>query len=85
MEDYSQNRNIVYSLEWVKSEMELKMHQYALLNKNADLTEPKKKIKSIADAQDYVSNMYEVMERLKKKMQLLELTNAKLLAELNKK
>lgn len=82
-EDYNKNRNIVYSLEWVKSEMELKMHQYAMANKEADLSEPKRKIKCIADAQDYICEVYEVIERLKKEIDLKDLTNKKLHAEIN--
>ena len=83
--EYQINREVVYSLEYVKSEMELKMHQFRILNPNADISELKSKIDRITKAQDYVYKTFELMEALKRDIQLLQVTNSKLQAELNAK
>lgn len=83
--DFQENREVVYSLEYVKSEMELKMHQFRIQNPNADISELKSKIDRISKAQNYVYKTFELMEALKRDMQLLRVTNSKLQAELNAK
>ena len=83
--DFQENREVVYSLDYVKSEMELKMHQFRIQNPNADISELKSKIDRITKAQDYVYKTFELMEALKRDIQLLQVTNSKLQAELNAK
>lgn len=83
--DFQENREVVYSLEYVKSEMELKKHQFRIQNPNADISELKSKIDRISKAQNYVYKTFELMEALKRDMQLLRVTNSKLQAELNAK
>lgn len=83
--DFQENREVVYSLEYVKSEMELKMHQFRIQNPNSDISELKSKIDRITKAQDYVYKTFELIEAFKKDMQLLMATNSKLQAELNAK
>lgn len=82
-QDYTENRKVVYSLEYVKSEMELKMHQFRIQNPNADITELQSKIDRIKSAQDYIYKTYELMEALKKDMQILKASNSSIQAELN--
>lgn len=81
--EYQINREVVYSLEYVKSEMELKMHQFRIQNPNADLSELQSKVDRIKKAQEYVYKSYEVIESVKKENQILKVANQKLQAEIN--
>lgn len=72
----------ISSLTYVKSGMELKIHQFRISNPNADLSDLKDKIKRIEDAITFLYIQYDVLETVKKEIDLLKLTNAKLHAEL---
>ena len=82
-EDFIKNREIGYSLEYVQSEMELKMWQYKQANPEADISEMQSKIARVNKAKEYIYDSFDELEDFKRKMQLLELTNSKLLAQLN--
>ncbi len=81
--DFLNNRDIVWQLEALRGDMIVKMRVYAEKNPTLSLEEMQKKINIVANAQDYINETYELMNDFKRKMQLLELTNSKLLAQLN--
>lgn len=81
--DYQINRKYIYSLEYVKSEMELKLHQFKIANPTLDTLEAENKINALSDVQVYLHEVFELSEKLKKENQRLNLENEKLLAIYN--
>ena len=79
--DYTVSRAHIYGLEFVRSEMELKVTEAKRKNKDFDSTDAEKKIKAIADSQKYLNVLFEELERIKKINFELELMKNKLLAE----
>ena len=85
-DDYIISRRFIYGLEFVASEMELKVGQVQhknYENKIFDKTYPdaEKKILAVRQAQDYLYKLYEEIERIKKVNFRLDFENKKLLAE----
>lgn len=81
--DYQINRKYIYSLEYVKSEMELKLHQFKISNPTLDTLEAENKINALSDVQVYLNEVFELSEKLKKENQRLNIENEKLLAIYN--
>ncbi len=79
--DYTISRAHIYGLEFVRSEMELKVTLALRKNPNFDALDANKKIKAIADAQKYLHVLFEELERIKKDNLELKIVNSKLLAE----
>lgn len=81
--DFQVNRQYIYDLEYVKSEMEIKTIRYKQSNSNADVSEAEIKISKLANIQTYLLEFYELCEKLKKENQRLNIENEKLLAIYN--
>ena len=81
--DFQVNRQYIYDLEYVKSEMEIKTIRYNQSNPNADVSEAENKISKLANVQTYILEFYELCEKLKKENQRLNIENEKLLAIYN--
>ena len=81
--DYQVNRSFIYALEFVRSEMELRLNKHIEANIDYDATEAQKKIDALENVQMYLHEVYEVIEKLKKEIDLKDLTNKKLHAEIN--
>lgn len=81
--DFQVNRQYIYDIEYVKSEMEIKTIRYKQSNPNSDVSEAEIKISKLANVQTYLLEFYELCEKLKKENQRLNLENEKLLAIYN--
>ena len=81
--DFQVNRQYIYDLEYVKSEMEIKTIRYKQSNSNADVSEAEIKISKLANIQTYLLEFYELCEKLKKENKRLNIENEKLLAIYN--
>lgn len=67
------------TLEWIISEMELKLHEFKIKNPNFDSNDSVKKINSLKKVQDHVYKSFEEIEKFKKEIELLKFTNKKLI------
>lgn len=81
--DFEINRSHIYSLEWIRSEMELKVHEFKIKNKDVNVDDANKKIESLSKTQSYLFSLYEEMESRKKTIEQMSFLNKKLLAELS--
>lgn len=80
-EDYIVNRGIVYGLEFVKSEMELKVTEMLRKNPKFDVSDAMLKIKAINDAENYVYALFEELNKIKKLNYRLDLENKILISK----
>lgn len=81
--DYLIFRNYIYSLEFVRSEMYVKLHEFLIKNPTFDATDSYDKINRIAAVQNFLNVQFEVIEQLKKEIQLKDITIKTLQAKNN--
>ncbi|CAB4165246.1 hypothetical protein UFOVP916_4 [uncultured Caudovirales phage] len=79
--DYLISRKFIYGLEFIRSEMELKMHEAKIKNPKFDETDIKQKIAAVSETQLYLHELYEELERIKKENLSLQFLNKKLLTD----
>lgn len=84
-DDYIISRRFIYGLEFVKSEMEMKVTEAKRKNKDFDSTDAELKIKAVAKAENYLYILYEELVKMKKKNYELEFLTRTLIAEKLKK
>ncbi len=85
MNPFETNRNHIYSLEYIKGEMYVKITELEIKKPDMDLTEARNKMKLIEEVQLYLNEMYEEAEEMRKTIQRKELEIKGLQALLNKK
>jgi len=78
--DYIISRRFIYGLEFVRSEMELKLTEAKIKNVNFDSSDADKKIKAVADAQIYLNVLYDELVRIKRENYSLVKENERLVA-----
>ena len=76
------DRKHLYSLEFIRSEMEMKLHAAKIKNEFSDYTDAENKIKMLGEAIGHVYQLHENIEKFNNKKNELELWNSKLLAEI---
>jgi hypothetical protein len=83
--DYEVNRKMIYSLEWIRSEMQLKLFEVIAKNPKFESETPNQKINAIGEVQEYLEDIFHVIEQAKKNIQQKDLLISKLQSELNLK
>ncbi len=83
MKDFVVNRELAKKLEYIVSEFELRRNVYIMQNPTADTKSMDEKLKMLYDIQAYHFEVFELMEQLKKEIQLKDITIKTLQAKNN--
>lgn len=78
-----QDRRYLYDLEFIRSEMELKLHEFKLNRPTFDTSDILNKIEILSGCISHVYNLYEDIEKINKRQFELEFLNKKLIAEIS--
>ncbi len=82
MEITTFDRKYIYDMEFIRSEMELKYHEFRLKNPLFDLSDMENKISIMEGVIIHIYKVYDLLENQQKAQVKLELLNTKLLSEL---
>ena len=78
---FVKNRQFIYGLEFIRSEMELRLTEAKIKNPNFDGSDAEKKIEMVAKTQTYLYELYETIQQKDKEIFEFEFLKKKLIAE----
>ena len=76
------SRTLIYDLEFIRCEMELKLAEALIKNRFIDYSDAKNKIQLMTNSIDSIYKLFENLEEFNNKKIELELINKKLMAEI---